>query len=147
MSRPKLSPPQSILFTMERTVGLSNLNYAKHLDSVAMIQFLHESRLQFLASLGFSESNIFGLGLVVTGMEVDYRAESFANDLLLFDVGVDKFNKYGLEIVTQVTNSATENLVCIARVGVVFFDFDNHAMAEVPRGFRELLSSHEAQVA
>ena len=41
---------------MERTVGISDLNYARHMDSVAMINLIHESRLQFLADLGFTES-------------------------------------------------------------------------------------------
>ena len=72
--------------------GISDLNYAKHLDSVAMLQI--EARLQFLAHLGFSEGNVFGLGLVVADQAVDFRSESFAGDRLLIDVGVNDFNRY-----------------------------------------------------
>ena len=66
MQRVKLSPPETFRYSMERTVGISDLNYARHMDSVAMINLIHESRLQFLADLGFTESNIYGLGMVVT---------------------------------------------------------------------------------
>ena len=74
MPRIKVSVPDHFLFSMERSVGISDVNYAKHLDSVAMVKILHEARLQFLAGLGFTEGNIFGLGMVVTDLAVDYRS-------------------------------------------------------------------------
>ena len=96
MPRVKVSNPEQFIFSMERNVGISDLNYAKHLDSVAMVNVLHEARLQFLASLGFTEANIFGLGLVITDIAIDFRSESFAGDRLIIDVGVDDFNRYWL---------------------------------------------------
>ncbi len=147
MQRVKLIAPEHFLFSMERVVGISDVNYARHIDSVSMIRLIHEARLQFLASLGFNESNVYGLGIVVTDMATDFRSESFANDRLIIDVGVSKFNKYGFDIGFQITNSALETVVCNARVGVVFFDFDKHKLAEVPRAFKSILSGPESQVA
>lgn len=147
MQRVKLSPPETFFFSMERTVGISDLNYARHMDSIAMIRVIHEARLQFLADLGFSESNIYGLGMVVTDLAIDFRSESFANDVLVVDVGVSKFNKYGFDIGFQVTNRALDTVVCIANVGVVFFDFDNHKLAELPGAFQALLENPASQVA
>lgn len=147
MTRVKVTPPDQFLFSMERRVGISDVNYAKHLDSVAMVNILHEARLQFLADLGFTESNIFGLGMVVTDLGVEYRSESFANDMLIIDVGVSGFNRYGFDIGLQVTNRALETVVCNAKMGVVFFDFDKHQIAQVPPAFRGLLGQPESQVA
>ena len=147
MPRVKVSSPDQFLFSMERAVGISDVNYAKHLDSVAMVQILHEARLQFLASLGFTEANIFGFGMVVTDLAIDYRSESFAGDRLIIDVGVDDFNRYGFDIVLQVTNSALETVVCQAKIGVVFFDFDKHQITEVPPALLALLGRREEQVA
>jgi len=130
---------------MERLVGLSDVNYAKHLDSVSMVNILHEARLQFLASLGFTESNIYGLGMVVTDLAVDYRSESFANDRLIIDVGVSKFNRYGFDIGIQVTNSALETVVCNAKIGVVFFDFDRHKITQMPAALKSILGHPEIQ--
>ncbi|NKB32288.1 MAG: thioesterase [Pseudomonadales bacterium] len=145
MPRIKVAVPDQFLFSMERIVGLSDVNYAKHLDSVSMVNILHEARLQFLASLGFTESNIFGLGMVVTDLAVDYRTESFANDRLIVDVGVSKFNRYGFDIGMQVTNSALEAVVCNAKLGVVFFDFDKHEITQVPVAFKSMLGHPEIQ--
>ena len=147
MPRVKVDSPQQFIFSMERAVGISDLNYAKHLDSVTMVQILHEARLQFLASLGFTESNIFGLGMVVTDLAVDYRSESFSGDQLIIDVGVDDFNRYGFDICMQVTNAALESVVCQAKMGVVFFDFDNHQITNVPPSFLALMQQTTDQVA
>ena len=88
MPRIKVSTPDNPRFRMERKVGISDLNYAKHLDSTAMVAILNEARLQMLGDLGFTEGNIYGLGLVVTDFAIEYRAESFANDTLVIDVSL-----------------------------------------------------------
>lgn len=132
---------------MERAVGISDVNYARHLNSIAMVNILHEARLQFLASMGFTEGNIYGLGMVVTDLAVEYRAESFANDMLIIDVGVSALNRYGFDIGMQVTNSALETIVCNAKMGIVFFDFDKHQITQVPGAFKARLGLTEAQVA
>ena len=147
MPRVKVGLPDKFLYSMERSVGISDLNYAKHLDSVAMVSILQEARLQFLANLGFTESNIYGLGIVVTDMAVDYRSESFANDCLVIDVGISNINRYGFDIGMQVTNSALEAVVCNAKIGVVFFDFDRHKIAQVPPAFKRRLDPPNAHAA
>jgi len=147
MPRIKLDPPDEFRFRMEKSVGLSDLNYARHLDSQSMLNILQEARLQYLASLGFTEENIFGLGMVMTDLAVDFRSESFANDVLTIDVGIGKVNRYGIDICLKVTNSALDSVVCMARMGVVLFDFDKHQMVAIPPQFKQLLQPPEAQVA
>lgn len=143
MSRVKITMPEQFIFSLQRAVGISDLNYARHLDSVSMVRIVHEARLQFLADLGFTEANIFGLGMVVTDLAVDYQSESFANDVLNIEVGVGRFNRYGCDICFQITNTALDRVVCNAKTGVVFFDFDKHKIALVPKAFREMLESSE----
>ena len=145
MTRLHVAIPEEFLFRMERTVGLSDINYAKHLDSVSMVKILHEARLQFLASLGFTEANVYGLGLVVSDLSVDYISESFANDRLIIDVGVSKFTRHGFDIGFKVSNKALETIVCNGNFGLVFFDFDKHKLASVPSGFEEKLGRSNSQ--
>ena len=145
MTRLHVAIPEEFLFRMERTVGLSDINYAKHLDSVSMVKILHEARLQFLASLGFTEANVYGLGLVVSDLSVDYISESFANDRLIIDVGVSKFTRHGFDIGFKVSNKALETIVCNGNFGLVFFDFDKHELASVPSGFEERLGRSNSQ--
>lgn len=143
MARVKVSMPEEFLYSMQHPVRFSDLDYAKHLNSVAMVHILHEARLQFLASLGLTEANVFGLGMVVTDMAIDYRSESFAKDVLVIDVGVGRFNRYGCDICFQITNSALDRVVCNAKQGVVFFDFDKYKIAAVPSAFITLVGEPE----
>lgn len=139
MSRVKITMPEQFLFSLQRSVGISDLNYARHLDSVSMVHIIHEARLQFLANLGFTEANIYGLGMVVTDMAIDYQSESFANDVLNIEVGVGRFNRYGCDIYYKITNTALDRVVCSAKTGVVFFDFDKHKIAPIPKTFSAML--------
>ncbi|MBK52756.1 MAG: thioesterase [Gammaproteobacteria bacterium] len=147
MPRVEIGTPDQFLFSMEKAVGISDLNYAKHLDSVAMLKILNEARLQFLAHLGFSEANVFGLGMVVADQAVDFRSESFSGDRLRIRVGVGDLTRCGFDISFEVTNGALETLVCQAKIGVVFFDFDQHLIAEVPAALLDLLHRREEMVA
>ena len=56
-------------------------------------------------------------------------------------------NRYGVDICLRVTNSALDSVVCVAKMGVVLFDFDKHQMVSVPRQFKQLVQSSEAQAA
>ena len=85
--------------------------------------------------------------MVMTDFSVDFRSESFANDVLVIEVGVGKVNRFGIDICLKVTNSALDAVVCMAKMGVVLFDFDKHQMVAVPRQFKQLLQPLEAQVA
>ncbi len=147
MPRIKVSTPENPRFRMERKVGISDLNYARHLDSLAMVGILHEARLQMLADLGFTEGNIFGLGMVVTDFAIEYRAESFANDVLVIDVSVGEFNRYGCDIGFTVHNSGLDQVICKAKIGVVFMDFDKHQLADVPEAFKVRTTPPKVQVA
>lgn len=147
MTRVKINTLERFAFSTERLIGISDVNYARHLDSVGMVKILHEARLQFLADLGFTESNIYGLGMVVADLAMDCRSQSFANDRLIVDVGIGDFNRYGCDIVFNVDNSALDSKVCNAKMGIVFFDFDKNSIAEVPGAFKSVLKKYEEQVA
>ncbi len=59
--------------------------------------------------------------------------------MLLIYVGLDDFNRYGFDINLQVNNSGLEKTVCLAKMGVVFFVFDKHQIAEIPLAFDALI--------
>jgi acyl-CoA thioesterase FadM len=46
-----------------------------------------------------------------------------------------------------VTNGALDQIVCKAKTGVVFMDFDKHQLADVPAAFKTRLELPEVRVA
>lgn len=136
MARLTLELPETFVFSCQQVVRVTDLNYANHLGNDAMISLLHEARCQFLAQFGFSESDIDGLGLMVTDLATIYKAECFAGEELTFEVGVMDFNKYGCDVIYRVTKNEGQTLVAQAKNGVVFFDYHQRKLAHVPEVFR-----------
>jgi len=136
MARLVLDLPERFVFKCRQVVRVTDLNYANHLGNDAMISLLHEARCQFLAEHGFSESDIDGLGLMVTDLATIYKAECFSGDELTFEVGVSDFNKYGCDVIYRVTKDQGNMLVAQAKNGVVFFDYHARKLALVPDVFR-----------
>lgn len=135
MARLTLELPEAYSFCTKLNVRVSDVNYANHLGNDAMVSLLHEARLGFLKTLGFTEANIAGLGLMVTDLAVVYKSEAFVGDQLSFHVGVTDFNKYGCDVIYKVVNEQADKLVAQAKTGVVFFDFDERKIAQVPKTF------------
>jgi acyl-CoA thioesterase FadM len=135
VARLTLELPEAYSFCTKLNVRVSDVNYANHLGNDAMVSLLHEARLGFLKTLGFTEANIAGLGLMVTDLAVVYKSEAFVGDQLSFHVGVSDFNKYGCDVIYKVVNEQADKLVAQAKTGVVFFDFDERKIAQVPKTF------------
>ena len=139
MARVKLLLPETFTFKTVLDVRVSEINYGNHVGNDRMVSLLHEARLRFLRSLGFSEFNIGGLGLMVTDLMVEFKSESFVGENLQFEVGVNDFNKYGCDFIYRVTCADEGRLVTLAKTGIVFFDYDERKIAKIPKKFTDLL--------
>lgn len=137
MARVKLDIPDQFTFTTKLAVRVSDLNYGNHLGNDRMISLLHEARLQFLLAHGYSEFNVAGLGLIVTDLAVTFRSESFLGDELIFHIGLADFNKYGCDFIYRVENAAHDKLVAEAKIGIVFYDYDERRISRIPKVFNK----------
>jgi len=72
----------------------------------------------------------------VTDLATLYKAEAHERDLLLFEVGVMDFNKYGGDITFRVSRPADATLVALAKNGFVFFDYQAGKVTPMPEAFR-----------
>ncbi len=146
MARIKLDLPDHYTFSTTLVVRVSDLNYGNHLGNDRMVSLLHEARLQFLLAHGYSEFNISGLGLIVTDLAVSFQAESFLGDELEFHIGVTDFNKYGCDFIYRVINIGTDKLVAEAKIGIVFYDYDERRIARVPKLFYEAFAAKKSSI-
>ncbi|HCB15290.1 MAG TPA: thioesterase, partial [Gammaproteobacteria bacterium] len=72
--RIKLDLPADYSFTTELRIRITDVNYGGHLGNDAMLGLLHEARVRFLKHHGFSELDIGGCGLIMTGSSLVYNA-------------------------------------------------------------------------
>jgi YbgC/YbaW family acyl-CoA thioester hydrolase len=70
------------MYSEQFKLSIRDINYANHLDHLALLNYLHETRVRFLRSHGYTELDVDGQGsgLVVAELNCNYRAECFYGD-------------------------------------------------------------------
>jgi len=98
---------------------------------------ISEARSRFLLAFGIAETREGSdIGIIVTDLATMYRAEAYARDQLLFEVGVMDFNRYGGDITFRITRPQDKTLVAMAKYGFVFFNYATKKVVPMPDAFR-----------
>ena len=136
MARLSLQFPADLYcYTTRLTVRVTDINGANHLGNDSMISMISEARARFLFDTGNEEGVDADVRIIVTDLATTYRAEAYARDELLFEVGVMDINKYGGDIIFRITRPADETLVAMAKSGFVFFDYRKKTVVPLPERF------------
>jgi acyl-CoA thioesterase FadM len=139
MVRTTLELPQQFLFSTDIPVRISDINYNNHLGHDSIIMLIHEARVRFLVTYGFTELDIDGFGLVMTDLVILYKAEVFYGEILTIEVTIRDFTKYGFDFVYRITNKETGDEVARAKTGVLIFDYTKRKIIAVPKKFRSAI--------
>jgi acyl-CoA thioesterase FadM len=146
MARIKLDLPAEFPFTTELRVRITDVNYGGHMGNDALLGLLHEARVRFLNHYGLSELDIFGVGLIMADSVIVYKSEAFPGETLDIAVAVTDFNRYGCDVVYRVSEKSSGREVARAKTGIVFFDYRQRTIQNVPAPFLDLFTPHAAAV-
>jgi acyl-CoA thioesterase FadM len=146
VARIELNLPENFSFSTDVRVRISDINYGNHLGNDAVLSLIHEARLQFLQSRGFSELDIDGCGLILTDAVIVYKSQGFHGDLLTIFAAVDDFNKYGCDFFYKVIRKNGGKEVARAKTGIVFFDYNRQKMVPVPAAFLDVFRKRNVAV-
>ena len=137
MARVIIELPEHFLFTTDIPIYIGHINYGHHLDNAALIGLLSEARVRFFKSLGYTELDVEGVGIVVADAAMQYRSEAFHGETLVFQIAPADFNKYGCDLMWQASDKASGREVARGKTGILFFDYTARRPAPVPEGFRQ----------
>ncbi len=137
MARIVIDLPERFAFSTELTVYLSHINYGNHLDNALLLTLVSEARLRFLKSLGYTELDVEGVGIIVADAAVQYKSEAFHGEVLVAAMTPVDFNKYGCDLVWRLSEKDSGREVARGKTGIVFFDYTSRKMAPVPAAFRQ----------
>ena len=137
MARIVIDLPERFAFSTELTVYLSHINYGNHLDNALLLTLVSEARLRFLKSLGYTELDVEGVGIIVADAAVQYKSEAFHGEVLVAAMTPVDFNKYGCDLVWRLSEKDSGREVARGKTGIVFFDYTSRKMAPVPEAFRQ----------
>jgi acyl-CoA thioesterase FadM len=135
MARIRLDLPPSFPFRTALTVRVTDLNYGGHLGNDALLGLIHEARVQFLASLGYTEQDVDGVGMLMSDCAIVYKAQGFLGERVTVAVAAGEFSRVGCDLFYRLDKEDGTELAR-AKTGLVFFDYQAQAVRPVPEGFR-----------
>lgn len=140
MPRITIDLPECFSFTTEVPIYIQHINHGRHLDNAALLSLLSEARVRFFASLGYTELDVEGVGIVIADAAVQYRSEAFYGDKLVFAMAAADFNKYGCDLVYRASAKADGREVARGKTGILFFDYELKKPVPMPAAFRTRVS-------
>jgi len=137
MPRIQIELPEQLPFRVELPLYLSHLNAAGHLDNALLLTLVSETRARFFKALGYKESNVEGVGVILADAAVQYRSEAFHGETMVVAMGVDDFNKYGCDLPWLMSDRDSGREIACGKSGIVFFDYQARRIAPLPAAFRQ----------
>ena len=132
MARLKLTLPDDLPFATELTVRVGDVNYGGHLGNDSLLGLLHEARIRYLGSLGYSELDVAGHGMIMGDVAIVYKAQAFLGDCLRVEVGTMDFTGSGCDVVYRVTRVADGVVIALAKTGIAIFDYERNRPVRWP---------------
>ena len=133
MARIRISIPVNFSFTTIIPIRITDLNYGGHVGNDAILSLLHEARVQFLKQHGFTELDFAGTSLIMSDVAIEYKAEVFYGSSLKFMVTAADFTRAGFDIFYKVVDAGNEQLIALAKTGMVCFDYNTKKITAVPQ--------------
>jgi acyl-CoA thioesterase FadM len=116
-------------------VRVGDINYGGHMGNDKALLVFHDARLAFLESLGFSEKNIGGPGIIMRDAHVTFRKEVFLHDVLTVDVGIDEVTLTSFIMHYTVKRESDGAVVFLGSTGIVAFEYEVRKVAKLPDAF------------
>jgi 4-hydroxybenzoyl-CoA thioesterase len=139
MSRIQIELPGKFPFATEVTLYLSHMNYGGHLDNALLLTVVSEARARFFKSLGYTELDVEGVGIIVSDAALQYRSEAFHGEVMVIKMGAADFGSKGCDLLWCMNEKSTNREVARGKTGIVFFDYATRRIAQVPENFRAKL--------
>ena len=71
-------------------------------EMIKCFLFLHEARVRFLHSLGYTELNLEGVGLIMADAALVFKNEIYYGDELLISIQPVEFSRVGFELIYKI---------------------------------------------
>jgi acyl-CoA thioester hydrolase len=139
LAKVEIKLPDKFDFSFDVEVRMSDVNAGGHVGNHCLVSMLNEAHMKFLKAKGFPDLMVDGKAFINVDLAVVYRTESFYGDVLQIEVSAADSNKYGCDIVCRVTNKTQKRVAAVAKMGMIFFDYQTRKVAEMPEAFKKVV--------
>ena len=140
MARIKLTIPTSFAFSTQIPVRITDINYGNHLGNDSVVSILHEARMQYLQSIGYTELSFAGIGLIMSDVAIEFKAEAFYGDMLKAYVTAVDISRVGFDLYYKLVKKENEEIVALAKTGMICFDYEKRKVTVLPTEAADKLS-------
>lgn len=145
MPRIRLIPRARYPHAVDLAVRTTDLNYGGHLGNDRLLSLIHEARVAFLASEGWSELDLGGRSVIMADAALMYRGEAFAGDVLRFETAVAEVERSGVRLAHRVCRPSDGTLIALAETGLAGYDYALRRVAPWPADVRARLEALAAE--
>jgi acyl-CoA thioesterase FadM len=143
MARIKIDLPDNFSFTCHIPVRITDINYGGHVGNDTVLSILHEARMQFFNSFGYTEMNFAGTGMIMADVAITFKSELFYGDTVIASVAAAEISTIGFELVYQLEKEVVGKkiLVAKAKTGMICYDYEKKKIVAVPEAGKQKLIS------
>ena len=135
MNRIQIELPDVFDFRTLMDVRITDINYGGHLGNDSVLSLIHEARVRFFLSLGVSESDIGGTGIIMSDASIVFKSESFYGDCLAVSVAVGGISTSSFDLFYLIEQDEARREVARAKTGIVCFDYSARRIRPIPASF------------
>ena len=145
MERIKITLPATFAFSTFLKIRITDINYGGHVGNDTFLSLLHEARMQFLQTFGFSELNFEGAALIMSDSAIEYKRELRHGDELKISVAAEGFDKIGFDLfyLLEVSDGEKLEIAGKAKTGMVCFDYGTRKKVAVPQKAKDIILSFQ----
>jgi acyl-CoA thioester hydrolase len=147
MARSKIELPELFSFSCEIPVRITDINYGGHMGNDTVLSVIHEARMQFFKSLGYTEMDFGGTGMIMSDVAIEFKSELFYGDTVMASVTIALISKIGFELVYKLEKQANDKriIVAIAKTGMICYDYEKKKIVAIPEEARVKLALVNSQ--
>ena len=137
MARSKIHYPEKTIYQQDTQVRISDLSTANHLGFDNLVVILNDASAGFFKANGLERGGRSDNGFIYTDLTVNYLNEAFCGETLRIEIAVNDVGAKRFDLLFRVSSTQKEKVVALAKIGVLFFDYQNHRSINMPAQFRD----------
>ncbi len=138
MARVQIQALAQYDFSVEIVVRTTDLNYGGHLGNDRLLTLVHEARVAFLESKGWTELDCAGASLIMGDVAGIYKGEAFAGDRLVFKVAAGEPTRCGFRLFYSVTRKTDAAKIALVETGMTCFNYQDRKIASLPEAVEKI---------
>jgi acyl-CoA thioester hydrolase len=141
MARLKIELPQKLLTSVFIPVRITDINYGNHVGNNSIVEIIHEARVQFLKKHGFTELDVAGTALIMSELLVEFKNESFYNDLFEIKIFSGEITHVSFELFYEISvnRGGQKIIIALSKTGMVCYNYEIKKVKPVPEELKLIL--------